>query len=134
MEQLCETTRTKVGSHIDICLLPRYKDGRQLHDEKILYINRRLKAMSHEKGFNFLDVYWVFNRKPHLFKDGLLGYCGSAGIPGTSVSITTQVDFWTKSSQPSSGNGCGALPHVTSLPFPAVKPSRHLLLKFSPLL
>ena len=47
MEQLCETTRAKTDSHIVIGLLPRYKDGRQLHDDKILYINRRLKAMSH---------------------------------------------------------------------------------------
>ena len=39
--------------------------------------------MSHEKGFHFLDVYWVhwvFNKKPHLFKDGLHLYGeGAAG-------------------------------------------------------
>ena len=57
MEQLCETARAKTDSHIVIGLLPRYKDGRQLHDDKILYINRRLKAMSRNKGFHFLDVY-----------------------------------------------------------------------------
>ena len=71
MEQLCETAGGKVDSHIVIGLLPRYKVGRQLHYDKILYINRRLKAMSHDKGFNFLDVYWAFNEMPHLFKDGL---------------------------------------------------------------
>ena len=51
MEQLCETARAKTDSHIVIGLLPRYKDGRQLYDDKILYINRRLKATSHDKDF-----------------------------------------------------------------------------------
>ena len=68
MEQLCETARAKTDSHIVIGLLPRYKDGRQLHDDKILYINRRLKAMSHAKGFHFLDVYWAFDEKHHRLK------------------------------------------------------------------
>ena len=71
MKQLCETARAKTDSHIVICLLLKYKDGRQLHYDKILYINRRQKAMSHDKGFHFLDVYWAFNEKPNLFKDGL---------------------------------------------------------------
>ena len=67
MEQLCETARAKTDSHIVIGLLPRYKDGRQLHD-KILNINRRLKAMSQDKGFNFIDVWWAFNEKPTCLK------------------------------------------------------------------
>ena len=71
MEQLFGTARGKTDSRIVIGILPRYKDGRQLHDDKILYINRRLKAMSLDKGFHFLDVYWAFNEKLHLFKDGL---------------------------------------------------------------
>ena len=49
MEQLCETARAKTVSHIVLGLLPRYKDGRQLYDDKIMYINRRLKAMSDNK-------------------------------------------------------------------------------------
>ena len=68
MEHLCKSARDKADSHILRSLLPRYKDGRQLHDDKILYINRRLKLMSHDKGFNFLDVFMAFNEKPHLFK------------------------------------------------------------------
>ena len=116
MEQLCETTRAKTDSHIVIGLLHRYKDGRQLHDDKILYINRRLKAMPHYKEFYFLDVYWAFNEKPHLFKDGLHLNGEGAGILGTSVSIATQVHFWTKGSQPSlSGNGEG-IPPPTGTP------------------
>ena len=47
--------------------------------------------MSHNKGFHFLDVYWAFNEKPHLFKDGLHLNGEGAGILGTSVSIATQV-------------------------------------------
>ena len=47
MEQISETARAKTDSHIVVGLLPRYKDGWQLHD-KILYINRRLKEMSHD--------------------------------------------------------------------------------------
>ena len=93
MEQLWETARAKTDSHIVIGLLPRYKDGRQLHDDKILYINRRLKAMSHNKGFNFLDIYWAFNEKPLLFKDGLHLDGDCAGILSTSVSIATHVHF-----------------------------------------
>ena len=116
MEQLCDTARAKTDSHIVIGLLPRYKDGRQLHDDKILYINRRLKAISHAKGFHFLDVYWVFNEKPHLFKDGLHHNGEGAGILGTNASIATQVHFWTKRSQPStSGNGEG-IPPPTGAP------------------
>ena len=116
MEQLCETTIAKTDSHIVIGLLHRYKDGRQLHDDKILYINRRLKAMTHYKEFHFLDVYWAFNEKPHLFKDGLHLNGEGAGILGTSVSIATQVHFWTKRSQPSlSGNGEG-IPPPTGTP------------------
>ena len=111
MEQLCETARAKADSHIVIGLLPRYKAGRQLHDNKILYINSRLKAMSHDKGFYFLDVYWAFNEKPHLFKDGLHLNGKGAGILGASDSIATQVHFWTKRSQPSSsGNEEGFPP------------------------
>ena len=68
MGQLCETARAKTDSHIVIGLLPRYRDGMQLHDDKILYINRRLKAMSHNKGFHFLDVYWTFNESPTCLK------------------------------------------------------------------
>ena len=98
MEQLCETAKAKIDGHIVIRLLPRYKDGRQLHEDKILYINRRLKAMSHEKGFHFLDVYWAFNEKPYLFKDGLYLNGEGAWILGTSVNIATQVHFWTKRS------------------------------------
>ena len=96
MEQLCETARAKTDSHIVIGLLPRYKDGRQLCDNKILCINRRQKAMSHNKGFHFLDVYWAFNEKPHLFNCGLHLNGGGAGILGTSGSIATQVHFWTR--------------------------------------
>ena len=116
MEQLCETARAKTDSHIVIGLLPRHKDRRQLHDDKILYINRRLKAMSYEKGFHFFDVYWAFDEKPHLFKDGLHLNDESSGILGTSVSLATQVHFWTKRSQPSSsGNGEG-IPPPTGVP------------------
>ena len=57
MEQLCETARAKGDSHIVIGILPRHKDGSQLHDDKILYIYRRLKAMSKNKGFHFFDEY-----------------------------------------------------------------------------
>ena len=64
-------------------------------DDKILYINRRLKAISHNKGFNFLDVYWPFDGKPYLFKDGLHLNGEGAGILGTSVRIATQVHLWT---------------------------------------
>ena len=53
MEQLCETARAKTDSHVVIGFLPIYKDGK-LHDDKILYINRRLKVVSHSKGFHFL--------------------------------------------------------------------------------
>ena len=101
MEQLCETANAKADSHIVIGLLPRYMDGRQLHD-KILYINMRLKSMSHDKGFHFLDVYWAFNEKPHVFKDGLHLNDEGVGILDTSVSMARQVYFWTKRSQPSS--------------------------------
>ena len=111
MEKLGETARAKTDSHIVIGLLPRYKDGRQLHDNKILYINRRLQPMSHDKGFNFHDVGWAFNEMPHLFKDGLHLNGEGAGILGTSVSIATQEHFWAKRYQPSSsGNGEGVPP------------------------
>ena len=110
MEHICETARAKTDSHIIIGLLPRYKDGRQLHNQ-IVYINRRLKAMSHDKRFHFLDVYWAFNGKPHLFNDGLHLNGEGAGILGTSVTIGTQVHFWTKRSQSSSSeNGKGLQP------------------------
>ena len=67
--------------------------------------------MSHDKGFNFLDVYWSFNEKPHLFKDGLHLNGEGTGILGTIVSIAIQVHFWTKRSQPSSsGNREGISP------------------------
>ena len=104
--ELRPTARAKTDSHIVIGLLPRYKDGRQLHDDKILYINRRLKAMSHDKGFYFVDVYCAFNEKVHIFKDGL----------DTSVSIATQVDFWTKRSQPSSPGKGEGLPPIMGAP------------------
>ena len=108
IEQLCETARAKGDSHIAKGLLSRYKDGRKLHYDKILDNNRRLRTMSHDKRFNFSDVYWAFNEKPHLLKDGLHLNGEGAGILGTSVSIATQVCFWTKRSQPSSsGNGKG---------------------------
>ena len=94
IEQLYETARAKTDSHVVMGFLPIYKDGRQLHNDKILYINRRLKAMSHNKGFYFLDVYWAFNEKHHLFKDGLHLNGEGAVILGTSVSIATQVHFW----------------------------------------
>ena len=68
MEQLCETASGKADSHIVIGLLPRSQNGRQLHYKRILYINRRLKAMSHNKIFNFLDVYWQFDEKPTCLK------------------------------------------------------------------
>ena len=32
----------KTDSYIVVGLMSRYKDGRQLHDDKILYINRKL--------------------------------------------------------------------------------------------
>ena len=116
MEQLGETARAETDSYIVIGLLPRYKNGRQLHDDKILNINRRLKAMSHDKGIHFLDAYWAFNEKPHLFIDGLQLNGEGAGILGTSVCIAIHVHFWTKRSQPSSsGNG-------ESLPPPKVAP------------
>ena len=67
--------------------------------------------MSHDKGFHFLDVYWAFNEKSIPFKDGLHLNDEGAGILGTSVSIATQVFFWTKRSKPSSlGNGEGVSP------------------------
>ena len=116
VEQLCETARLKTNSHIVTGLPPRYKDGRQLHDDKILYINMRLKAMSHNKGFNFLDVYWAFNEKPHLFKDGLHLNGEGAGILGTSVSIATQVHFWIKMSQPSLSGNAEGIPHPMGTP------------------
>ena len=56
--------------------------------------------MSHNKGFHFLDVYWAFNEKPHLFKDGLHLNGEGAGKLGTSVRIATQVHFWTKGPNP----------------------------------
>ena len=98
MKQLCETAIGKAHSHIVIGLLPRCKDGRQLHDDKILYNIRRLKAMSHDIGFHFLDVYWAFNEKPHLFEDGLHLNSEGAGTLFTCVSIATHVHFWTKTS------------------------------------
>ena len=49
--------------------------------------------MSHDKGFHFLDVYWAFDEKSHLFKVGLHLNDEGAGILGTSVSIATQVHF-----------------------------------------
>ena len=116
MEQLCETARAKTDSHFVISLLPGYKDGRQLHDDKILYINKRLKAMSHNKGFHFLDVYWAFNEKPYLFKDGLHLNGEGAGILGTSVSIATEVHFWTKRSQPSLSRNGEGIPPPTGTP------------------
>ena len=112
MEQLCETARAKTDSHIVIGLLPRYKDGRQLHDDKTLFINRRLKAMSHKKGV----YYRAFNEKPHPFKDGLHLNGEGAGIVGTSVSIATQVHFWTKRCQPSSSGNGEAVPPPTGAP------------------
>ena len=111
MEQLCETARAKTDSHIVIGLLLRYKDGRQLHDDEIVYINRRLKAMSYDKVFHFLDVYWAFNEKPHLFKDGRHLNGEGAGILDTSVRIATQAYFWSKMSQPSS-SGKGKASHI----------------------
>ena len=96
MKQLCETARAKTDSHIVICLLLKYKDGRQLHYDKILYINRRQKAMSHDKGFNLIDVYWAFNENPNLFKGGLHLSGEGAGILGTSVSIATQVNVYSE--------------------------------------
>ena len=108
MGAVCETARAKADSHIVIGLLPRYKDGRQLCADKILNINRRLKAMSHDKGFNLFYVYWTFNEKPHMLKDGLYLNGEGAGILGTSTSIATHVHFWTQRCQPSSSvNGEG---------------------------
>ena len=49
--------------------------------------------MSHNKGFHYLDAYWAFNEKPHLFKDGLHLNDEGAVVLGTSVSIATQVHF-----------------------------------------
>ena len=72
MKQLCETARALTDSHIVIGLLPRYKDGRQLHNDKILYINRRLKAMSYNKVFHFLDVYLAFPSKLGMFTGHLI--------------------------------------------------------------
>ena len=43
--------------------------------------------MSHNKGFHFLDVYWAFNEKPHLFKDGLHLNGEGAGILGIIIII-----------------------------------------------
>ena len=68
MEQLCETARAKTDSHIVIGLLPRYKDGRQLHDDKILYINRRLKAMSMTKDFISLMFTGNLMKSPTCLK------------------------------------------------------------------
>ena len=36
--------------------------------------------MSHDIGFHFLDVYWEFNEKAHLFEDGLHLNSEGAGI------------------------------------------------------
>ena len=73
--------------------------------------------MSHDKGFHFLDVYCAFDEKTHLFKDGLNLNDEGAGILSTSVSLATQVHFWTKKSQPtSSGNGEG-IPSPTEVPY-----------------
>ena len=72
--------------------------------------------MSHNKGLHFLDVYWAFNEKPHLFKDGLHLKGKGAGILGTSVSIAIQVNFWTKRSHHSLSGNREGIPPPTRTP------------------
>ena len=117
MEQPCETARGKTDSHIVIGLLPRSKKGRQKYDDKILYANRRLRSMSQDKGFLFLDLYWEFDGKPHLFADGLHLNSEGARVLGACVGIATQAHFWTKNvvqrSQPSSSGNAEGNPPAT---------------------
>ena len=69
-------------------------------------------------------------------------------VPGTLLQLLSQAHYcnyclmqlckgiaimkWDRKAEEGFKSQCGMLPHVTSMPFPTIKPSLHLLFTFSP--
>ena len=69
-------------------LLPRTMCRNEKYkDDKILYVNRSLKALSEKRGFTFLDLYSEFEGKAHMSNNRVHLNRAGARTLGTCVSI-----------------------------------------------